>query len=167
MKIKVSEASGRVLDWMVAKCKGATNLRFDTVASWWFTLDGEDRVLSRGWSAKQNYAPSSDPAQGFSIIEQEKITLVCAEGGYNPSKAGTPECYDTYWVAEIGRQCAETVYGRQGDDWGRQFQIAEGGIHGHTALIAACRCYVASKMGEHVDVPDELVADSRSKALTP
>lgn len=28
---------------------------------------------------------------------------------------------------------------------------------GHTPLIAAMRCYVASKLGDEVDVPDELI----------
>lgn len=30
------------------------------------------------------------------------------------------------------------------------------GVEGSTPLIAAMRCYVASKMGDEVDVPDEL-----------
>jgi len=31
--------------------------------------------------------------------------------------------------------------------------------HGDTPLIAAMRCYVASKLGEDVDVPDELLEE--------
>jgi Protein of unknown function (DUF2591) len=31
--------------------------------------------------------------------------------------------------------------------------------HGETYLIAAMRCYVASKLGDEVDVPDELMED--------
>lgn len=31
--------------------------------------------------------------------------------------------------------------------------------HGPTPLIAAMRCYVASKLGEEVEVPDELATD--------
>lgn len=30
-------------------------------------------------------------------------------------------------------------------------------VYGPTMLIAAMRCYVASKMGEEIDVPDELI----------
>ena len=30
-------------------------------------------------------------------------------------------------------------------------------MDGPTALIAACRCYVASKMGDTVEIPDELL----------
>jgi len=32
-------------------------------------------------------------------------------------------------------------------------------IYGQTPLIAAMRCYVASKLGEEVEVPDELIGD--------
>ena len=32
-------------------------------------------------------------------------------------------------------------------------------VYGPTALIAAMRCYVASKLGEEVDVPEELCGD--------
>ena len=32
-----------------------------------------------------------------------------------------------------------------------------GGVQGPTPLIAAMRCFVASKLGEEVDVPDELI----------
>ena len=32
--------------------------------------------------------------------------------------------------------------------------------HGPTPLIAAMRCYVASKLGDEVDVPDELTLDA-------
>jgi hypothetical protein len=31
-------------------------------------------------------------------------------------------------------------------------------MHGHTPLIAAMRCYVASKLGDEVEIPDELLA---------
>lgn len=47
-------------------------------------------------------------------------------------------------------------------EWEAQHEDAECcGIvsHGPTALIAAMRCFVASKLGEEVDVPDELLVD--------
>lgn len=34
----------------------------------------------------------------------------------------------------------------------------EGGIHGTTPLIAAMRCYVASKLGTEIEVPEELLS---------
>lgn len=103
-------------------------------------------------------ASRHDWAYGGPIIERERITVVCALGDYNQKKAGTPDCYDTYWVAEQGWQSAEPVYGPQGDAWGDQFQISkEDSCAGPTPLIAAMRCLVASKLGDEVEVPEELV----------
>jgi len=46
------------------------------------------------------------------------------------------ECAEEHWVA----QTINDIYG-----------------DGPTPLIAAMRCYVASKLGDEVDVPDELI----------
>jgi len=35
--------------------------------------------------------------------------------------------------------------------------LAKNGTHGPTPLIAAMRCFVASKLGDEVEVPEELV----------
>ena len=43
----------------------------------------------------------------------------------------------------------------QADKW--QFRFAEPQTYGPTPLIAAMRCYVTSKMGEEVEIPDELL----------
>ena len=45
------------------------------------------------------------------------------------------------------------------DDWEAEFRWPQGGgvnAFGSTPLIAAMRCYVASKLGDDVDVPDEI-----------
>lgn len=71
---------------------------------------------------------SGDWAQGGPIIEREQIST-CWEG--------------TTWVATLfNKNCGETWYGHQ---------------YGPTPLIAAMRCYVTSKLGEEVEVPDELM----------
>ena len=41
--------------------------------------------------------------------------------------------------------------------WDAELEEFDASSHGPTALIAAMRCYVASKLGEEVDVPDELI----------
>lgn len=159
MKIKTSELTGAALDWAVAKCLGL-ELHKDAI------LDG---ILMPGWHASGIHGDrnqwarlgqlhySTDWCWGGPIIEREKITLVCAEGDYAPDKAGTSYCFNTYWVAEIGRQNASTTYGSQGDDHGVMFQIAEDNIQGPTPLIAAMRCYVNRKLGATVDIPEELI----------
>jgi len=73
------------------------------------------------------FAPSSDWAQGGPIIEREGINLFQRKG--MAAKAGRP------WLAYNDTQLEQ---------------------HGPTPLIAAMRCYVASKLGETVNIPEEL-----------
>jgi hypothetical protein len=84
-------------------------------------------------TAKGLYAgrfnPSTDWAQGGPIIERESIYLWKPHGVNGP------------WSAMLEGWPAERV------------------IHDDKPLIAAMRCYVASKLGEEVDVPDDLVWD--------
>lgn len=72
---------------------------------------------------------STDWSLGGPIIEREKITMLYCEGEY---VAGTnPECFDGQVF----------MYHKQ---------------YGPTPLIAAMRCYVASKLGDTIEVPEEL-----------
>ena len=76
------------------------------------------------------YAPSTDWVSGGPIIERERITLSCWS------------IHSTPWKASI-----------EGDtDAGVDLYVE----HGTTPLIAAMRCYVASKLGDDVYVPEEL-----------
>lgn len=73
------------------------------------------------------FSPSTQWHWGGPIIEREGITLLYCEGEY---VAGTnPECFDGQVF----------MYHKQ---------------YGLTPLIAAMRCYVASKLGDEVDIPD-------------
>lgn len=79
----------------------------------------------------QRFSPSTDWAQGGPIIERELIDLHSSSGG----------C----WTAE---------------KW--EYEVTSGGgtnthiAFGPTPLIAAMRCYVASKLGDEVEIPEEL-----------
>ncbi len=73
-----------------------------------------------------SYDPSTDWSQGGPIIEREKI--------------GTQPIYQGYVVSH----------------WSAVQELGEGRHNGPTPLIAAMRCYVASKMGDEVEVPDGL-----------
>lgn len=100
--------------------------------------EGADFYTSAGilyvlWSGKfdvrlTDYSPSTDWAQGGPIIEREGIAI---------RKYG--DFPETIW---------------QADKW--QFRFAEPQAYGPTPLIAAMRCFVASKLGDEVEVPDEL-----------
>lgn len=144
MKIKTSDLNGRALDLAVALCEGGTGLWYDTVATWWIKIAGEDRALSKGWS--QSFNPSTNWAQGGPIIERARITV-------------SPYSHDEFnddgveWLAIltdpeafVGANNYDTVFELCG-----QFTC-----RGLTPLIAAMRCYVASKLGDEVEVPDEL-----------
>jgi hypothetical protein len=73
------------------------------------------------------YAPATDWAQGGSIIESQRI--------YVKPNSGNKE-----WRSYV-------LIDWEGIAWSH---------FGPTPLIAAMRCYVASQMGDVVEVPDEL-----------
>jgi hypothetical protein len=76
------------------------------------------------------YAPSTDWAQGGPIIEREKMDIACWDAHSMP------------WKASI-----------DGDtDAGIALYVE----YGPTPLIAAMRCYVASKLGDDINIPEEL-----------
>ena len=72
------------------------------------------------------WQPSTDPSQAYPIIFREVI--------------GVQPIYQGYAVAH----------------WSAVQEVGEGRRSGPTPLIAAMRCYVASKLGDTVDVPEEL-----------
>jgi hypothetical protein len=119
--IKVSEATGATLDWLVAKCEdesiriAAGKVRF---------------ALSQFTNDYDLYSPSTDWAQGGPIIEREEIDL-CNYTSRLVSKIAQ------LWISCKGINDFKQV--------------------GNTPLIAAMRCYVASKLGDEVEVPEELL----------
>ncbi|MDD2744793.1 MAG: DUF2591 family protein [Rhodocyclaceae bacterium] len=122
MQVKTSELSGIQLDYAVAICLGGIDFHYDTVATYWITIDGKDRALSKSWA--QAFAPSTDWSHGGPIIERERI--------------------DVFSVRNATNWCAQS-----------DMRVFNG--YGHTPLIAAMRCYVASKLGDEVEIPDDLL----------
>ena len=113
MRVKVSEASGVVLDYLVAKCEDLHT----GIDGFWTTA-----VLEQ---EENPFRYSTDWALGGPIIESIDIAR-----------------FNTYpdWEATMN----ETD--------NNPFATAVG----PTPLIAAMRCYVVSKLGEEVEIPDEL-----------
>ena len=122
MKIKVSEASGPVLNWMVATCEGYTNLR---VGKHGVVLFMDPPRVAYGAIDFSDLNYSYDWAQGGPIIQREQYNLY-----YDASQAP--------------------------DVWQADDELAQVG-NGPTPLVAAMRCYVASKLGDEVEVPDQLI----------
>ena len=143
MKIKTNELTGVALDRAVAKCEGH------------FRTDGGAYLAHQG----RVFQPSTDWAVGGPIIERENITLVRCDDDYKTDAKGfTTNERIPVWAAEHGTQhSSQTTYGPQGDNWGDAYAIDEADcIYGPTPLIAAMRCYVASKLGDEVNIPEEL-----------
>lgn len=132
MKVKISEATETQLDWLVAECEG-----FDyEVDDGYVVTEASEMITEGGYAGcyqNEVYSPSTDWAQGGPIIERERIDLF------------TEKPASENWTASIAHyQNGERLVG-----W-RSHQ------YGPTPLIAAMRCYVASKRGDEVHVPDAL-----------
>jgi hypothetical protein len=80
---------------------------------------------------------SANWSQGGPIIEREDISF---RKYHNPKS----EAHGTYY-AKVCRESGSMVH------WSKRRDST-----GPTPLIAAMRCYVASKLGDEVDVPEEL-----------
>ena len=79
------------------------------------------------------WQPSTDWAQGGPIIEREKIGIMRIENRQAHQQ----------WVA-----------GEHDSDYPDRFWEV---VCGPTPLIAAMRCYVASKLGDEIEIPEELM----------
>jgi hypothetical protein len=136
--MKTSELTGQALDWAVAKCEGATDEWRSDAPFFWngvpcIRIDGHD----------VNYRPSTYWGVGGPIIDREDIAISPLPDGlwraYAPD--GT-----TRWLTEGS---PTPTSGVEVFNWTYKQQ-------GYHPLIAAMRCYVASKLGDEVDIPSEL-----------
>lgn len=131
MKIKTSELTGATLDWAVATAQGARWQEPSVRAGFWIWPGPPLRYSMK--------APpySSDWAQGGPIIEREKIAIL-PDDGHRFSQ----------WRAFCWHPSQHDL----------TFEDATSHMEaGPTPLIAAMRCFVASKLGDEVDVPKELL----------
>ena len=126
-KVKTAELTGAQLDWSVALCEGYS-----------LTSDGISLLVERGTELRilgpntsvLHYSPSTDWVQGGPIIERERMEV--------------------------------TPWGVTGDWRARDFFEPSPGVpcaeqYGPTPLIAAMRCYVASKLRDEIELPMELL----------
>ena len=130
IKIKTTDLSGPALDWAVAICNG-------------YEYDAESGLL---YSHKEPHffkCYSADWSQGGPLIEREGINVVRCNDLYFPSGNEHGDYYEQYWKAEI------KGYG--------DLTIPLYKEYGPTPLIAAMRCFVASKLGDEIEIPEELL----------
>lgn len=118
--IQVSEASGPVLDWLVAKAEHILgHIAIDHNMTHPLVLSGV-----------QAYGPSFIWSQGGPIMERERISS---------EWLGTEWCAKRTWL----RHEWHLMHGRYN--------------YGPTVLVAAMRCFVTFKLGDTVEVPEELL----------
>lgn len=151
MKLQTKSLTGPALNWAVAQAEGVTvyivshNAPMHTI-----------RTVSRGSS--ENYRPSELWEQGGPIIEREGITLVRADDTYGRDERGF--CNNVripVWAAATGPHGEQSQY--EGESYEPQYEVSvDGTQEGPTPLIAAMRCYVASKLGAEIEVPAELTS---------
>jgi len=118
-RVNVSEATGPVLDWMVAKCDNPEWSDMEAIINV-TTFDECEGTIC-------NY--STDWAQGGPIIDREMLNH-----GFD------------VWRTECMKECAASYARGVPSDY----------VFGPTPLIAAMRCYVASKLGDEVEIPEGL-----------
>lgn len=126
MLIQVSELKGLALNWVVATCEGWGHLRPNPHRF------NADLIMSDGRGDIQ-YLKDLDYSTRWSlggcVIEREFLDL-------------------TPWPNESERDMRWSCDQREGGTLCRQY--------GPTPLVAAIRCHVASKLGDVVDIPDQL-----------
>lgn len=137
VKIKVSTLSGTALNWAVAYCLEPDNTK--------------SQIINNPCLVSHNKYNEDWELSG-PIIEREGISIIRAA-----SKTEHPGYFINYWVADIGRQVRDESVAPYGRYWGAEFSISNNYYVGSTPLVAAMRCYVASKLGGEVEIPSELI----------
>jgi hypothetical protein len=134
MKIKASEAEGQALDWAVAKAAGFQTARM---------------VRGHGYTPDTNLAKAKHYTRDD--VQQGQLSTGFARSAFNPS---------TNWEQGgpiIERECLSITHERP-NGWRAETDADhyDQSEVGPTPLVAAMRCYVASKLGDEVDIPKEL-----------
>ena len=122
--------------------------------------EGRDLDISGGYDPLGNYyepfEPSTNWSQAGPIIERESISIIRLDNKSIPDSNGFWQGkYISRWAAVIGDQHSMShVYGPQGDDYGDCYEVEATAIVGETPLITAMRCYVVSKLGKEIEIPE-------------
>jgi hypothetical protein len=129
--MKTADLTGAQLDYCIALIEGLPlkldpmGFKGESPGGYWVWPDGFPPKAPGYQQIGKAYSPSTRWAQGGPIIERETIEL-------RPSN-GAPHC--SSWSARHPK-----------NGWSTKGS-------GPTPLIAAMRCFVASKLGPEVDVP--------------
>lgn len=148
--MKTAELTRAALDWAVAICEGRN-------------LDMRHNYIKRK-AVENNYTDEEGLAFHLSTQVNEIIDLDTVSSLSSLAMFSTLDiktiAYSGDWALGgpiIERESLEL--GRYADLWQATAHLEDGSIfeHGKTPLIAAMRCYVASKLGDEVEIPKELL----------
>lgn len=129
MKVKTSELTGPALDWAVTFALGfKPRIEFKPMVV--PKVSGICIEMPTGRITA--FSPSTDWSQGGPIIERERV--------FPLSNISTDSANPGWDFLAMHNH----------------YNVNETPMFGPTPLIAAMRCYVTSKLGDEVEIPDEL-----------
>lgn len=103
-------------------------------------------------------------ALDWAVAKCEGVEITFSEG-LQAAPLGTPsgqwEMYSTNWAQGGPIIERERIHVYPGPQWTAGMKPGQF-IYGLTPLIAAMRCFVASKLGDEMEVPDELIKENQS-----
>ena len=129
MKVKTETLKGAALDWAVCMIEMPHLVWGKTIG----LHHASHQIVVPELPEPQCYSPFMGWEMAGPIIEREGIDLF--------TEKGTPKS----WVASVARH----QKGQRLDGWRLH-------VYGPTPLIAAMRCFTASRLGREVDIPEEL-----------
>ncbi len=144
--MKTSELTGAALDYAAGLCEGYgpdkymsnIDIRLDVKGKVSCLLVPINRAYVR-------WTPSTNWAQGGPIIEREGIAL-----RYSPKHKK--------WYAKRETGSGETVFWPAQEYSVTAKKKVTARWEGPTPLVAAMRCYIASKLGNDIEIPKEFQA---------
>ena len=129
--MKTSELIDAALDWAVAKALGYTDSPDDSLEHGTIWHTEPDKTPFGRFIDKQRFQPSTNWTIAGPLIERERIDLLgCVYGPAGDWTASRPRERHVGW-----RHLAT----------------------GPTPLVAAMRCLVMSRLGDEVEIPEELL----------
>lgn len=129
VEVKTAKLIGRALDWAVAK-SGAVTVEDNDLL-----FDERSRPVVGGAVFSIPYRPSTNWAQGGPLIEKFHVQTSYNGRGFSTESG-------EYWCAYACKDSGQEEHPSGG---------------GGTPLIAICRAIVQFKMGDTIQVPEELM----------
>ena len=127
MKTRTSDLTGAALDWAVLEAMKPDLEHPERAGITTFGPLFGSGYKYPRWGGRK-YNPSTNWSLGGPIIERENLSVMPAAG----------EGWRSYKTHRV--------------DWAQQCYA-----DGPTPLVAAMRCFVASRLGDEVDIPEELL----------